>query len=276
MGFTRGRLSSALPVHPDLIVFDLISALTSRASGDQRDAYFSAAAAMANCLSSTARHYGQVGEERERKHLQATAGSVLQVQEFAFLASRAPHLLEKYGLKTVEERFEQQLSLALQSFGFRTIPTTRGARRGDIICITDKVPPAAILVEAKTSVRPYKLPVADERALSEYAQRLKSSSWFPFPLRLICIVGQNPDGKLAERLRHLETETGVPVRYCSAMAMAALLVRPTTGVTTEDFVKSLLDADRIISKEHLISMSAESEEKLAALRDWINTTLRPG
>jgi hypothetical protein len=273
MALASGGLISVLPIRPDLTVFDLISMLTSQVTGGQRDAHFSAAAAMANCLSSAAKHYGQVGEERERARLQATAGSVLHVQEFALLAGRAPHLLKKYGLKTVEERFEQQLSLALQSFGFRTIPTTRGARRGDIICITNKVPPAALLVEAKTSVRPYKLPVADERALLEYAQRLKGSSWTLFPLQLICIVGPDPDRKLAERLRHLENKAGVPVRYCSAVAMAALLMRPPTGVTAEDFVASLLDADRIVSTDHLISMSSKSEEKLVALRNLIKITL---
>ena len=91
-----------------------------------------------------------------------------------------PHLVKKYGPKVVEERFEQQLNLALQSLGFITVPTRRGARRGDLLCVTSGDTAAAILVEAKTSTNPYKLPVADERALAEYATA-KRVTLVPFP-----------------------------------------------------------------------------------------------
>ncbi len=272
MALTSGTLSSVLPSRPEHIVLDMISSLTSAATG-RGDAHFSAAAAMADCLSSTARHYARVGEERERTRLQATANSVLQAHELPLLASRASHMLEKYGSKEVELRFERQLSLALQTYGFRTVPAPKGTRRGDIICLTDRTSPVAVLVEAKTSARPYRLPVKDERALIEYAQRLKASSWFNYPLRLICIVGPNPDKNLAERLNRLEAVTQVATRYCSATALVGLLTRPPVGVTTEDIVEALVGADKIVSKDHLISISSKAEEKLAAVRNSIKIFL---
>jgi hypothetical protein len=264
--------SSIAPLRTEDIVLDMISSLASVAAG-QGDAHFSAAAAMVDCLSFAARHDARVREEKERARLQATANSVLQVHELPQLASRAPHMLEKYGSKEVEVRFEQQLNLALQTCGFRTVPAPKGTRRGDIICLTDKTPPVAILVEAKTSVRPYKLPVKDERALIEYAQQLNASSWFQYPLRLICIVGPNPDRNIAERLNRLEVSTQVTARYCSVTALVGLLTRPPVGVTTEDIVKALVGADRVVSTDDLTSISSKAEEKLTTLRSSIGKLL---
>lgn len=272
MALTSGTFSSILPSRPEHIVLDAISSLTSVASG-RGDAHFNAAAAMADCLSSAAKHYARVGEERERARLRATSNSVLQIHELPFLASRESHMLEKYGSKEVEVRFEQQLCLALQIYGFRTVPALKGTRQGDIICLTDTVPPTAVLVEAKTSARPYRLPVKDQRALIEYAQRLTASSWFQHPLRLICIVGPDPDRNLADRLKRLEANTHVAMRYCSATSLVGLLTRPPVGVTTEDIVEALIDADRIVSKDHLTSISSKAEEKLAAMRNSIKIYL---
>ena len=129
------------------------------------------------------------------------------------------------------------------------------------------------LVEAKTSKHLYNLPAKDERALWDYAQKLKNPSPIIFPLRLILIIGPNPDAKLAKRLNHLETAARVPVRYCSAVALAAFLRLPPTGVTAEDLFEAFLVDDRIISMDHLVSISSKSQERLIAFRNWIGTTL---
>ena len=273
MALDDDKLRAISPIRFDLALFEHISLLTSLASANKHLAYSGAAVDIANCLSSAAAHYGRAGERREQVQMQATARSVLHLPEFPLLADRAPHLLKKYGLKTVEERFEQQLSLALQSLGFRTVPTTRGSRRGDNICITGGDSPVAILVEAKTSKHLYNLPAKDERALWDYAQKLKNPSPIIFPLRLILIIGPNPDAKLAKRLNHLETAARVPVRYCSAVALAAFLRLPPTGVTAEDLFEAFLVDDRIISMDHLVSISSKSQERLIAFRNWIGTTL---
>jgi hypothetical protein len=269
---TSRTLSSIAPVRPEDTVLDMISSLASAAAG-QGDVHFIAAAAMVDCLAFAARRDARVREERERERLRATANSVLQVHELPQLANQAAHMREKYGDKGVEARFEQQLSLALQTCGFRTVPASRGARRGDIICLTDKTPSVAILVEAKTSAHPYKLPVKDERALIDYAEQLDASSWFQYPIRLICIVGPNPHQNVTERLKRLENSTQVPVRYCNIMALVSLLTRPPVGVTTEDIVEALISADRVVSTDDLTSISSKAEEKLAALRASIEKLL---
>lgn len=267
-------LAPILPLRPELIIFDMISSL-SLDSTELPGAYCRAGSAMAKLLSSAAGNYGRNGDERERVRLQATANSLLHVHELPFLAARVPHTLKKYGPKKVEKRFEQQLNLALQWLGFRTIPTTPGARTGDIICITSKQSPPAVLVEAKTSAHPYRLPTDDERALLEYAQKLREESWFPYPLKLICIFGPEPDGSLRERLRGLEIEAGVPVRYCTAGAFVALLLSPPAGTTADDLVGHLLHADQIVSKEYLLSVSSAAVENLKNLRRLVNASLRP-
>ena len=269
---TSRTLTSIAPSRPEDIVLDTITSLASAAVG-QGDAHSSAAAAMVDCLSFAARHDARVREEKERARLQATANSVLQVHELPQLASQAPHMREKYGSKKVEVRFEQQLSLVLQTCGFRTIPAPKGARRGDIICLTDKTSPAAILVEAKTSAHPYKLPVKDERALIDYAQRLNASSWFQYPLKLICIVGPNPDRIIAKHLKRLEASTQVAARYCNITALVGLLTRPPVGITAEDIVEALIGADRVVSTDDLTSILSKAEEKLAALRSSIEKFL---
>jgi len=166
------------------------------------------------------------------------------------------------------------VSLALQTLGFHTIPTTKGARRGDIICITGKASPVAVLVEAKTSAHPYRLPVKDERALQEYAQQLRAAPRFNFPLRLIIIIGPQPHERLSEHLHRLEIAAKVPVRYCSASTLATVIRKPPTGVTVEELVDALLSGDPIVPVDHLISISSKAEEELAALRNLINLTLR--
>jgi len=264
--------SSIAPTRPEDTVLDMISSLASAAVG-QGDAHFVAAAAMVDCLSFAARRDVRAREERERERLKATANSVLQVHELPQLASQAAHMREKYGDKGVEARFEQQLSLALQTCGFRTVPASRGSRRGDIICLTDRTPSVAILVEAKTSTHPYKLPVKDERALIDYAEQLNSESWFQYPLRLICIVGRDPDRNITERLKRLEASTQVTVRYCNITALVGLLTRPPVGVTTEDIVEALVGADRVVSTDALTSISSKAEEKLATLRTSIEKFL---
>lgn len=83
-------------------------------------------------------------------------------------------------------------------------------------------------------------------------------------LRLICIVGPNPDRNIAERLNRLEVSTQVTARYCSVTALVGLLTRPPVGVTTEDIVKALVGADRVVSTDDLTSISSKAEEKLTA------------
>jgi hypothetical protein len=269
---TGRRFNSLSPVRPDETVLEMISSLASLAVLLD-DPYSSAAAAMTACLSFAARHDARLGAKREIERQRTTAHTVLEVHELPLLASRAPHTLERYGEKEVETRFEQQLALALQTCGFRTIPAARGQRRGDLICLTDKVPPVAILVDAKTSARPYNLPAKDERALIEYAQWIDDASFFQYPLRLICIVGQQPGRNIADRLRRIESATQVPTHYCNVVALVRLLTHPPVGVTSGDIVEAIVGADAVVPVDGLASLSSAAAEKLAALRQSVEKFL---
>jgi hypothetical protein len=272
LSFSNSALDSVMPVRGDHIILDLISALTVPHWEDP--SYLYAEMAMANFLSSAAKHYGHKREARQKEHLRATAESLLQAHELPFLARRDAHMLERYGAKEIEARFERQLNLAFQHFGFFTAPTAPGKRRGDIVCINPGSPPAAILVEAKTSGSPYRLPVADERALTEYADRIKRSSTFPFDLQLILIIGQEPDKRLEDHLRALEIASRTPVRYCSAGVLAGYLVNRLILVSAGDFIQAILEADRIVSGEALFTASSRMDEQLAAWRSLINIVLK--
>jgi hypothetical protein len=268
MKVSREPLDSVLSFHPDIMIFDMLALLTSTVS--LSDAYCKAAGLMANCLSSIAAKYARIGHERERERWQTTADSVLRPQEFTSLARQMPPQVEKYGVGKVAERFEQQLNLALQLLGFFTRPAGRGERYGDIVCLTDQAPPEAVLVEAKTSAQPYKLPVSDQRALLEYAQRD-----IPFQVKLICIVGPKPAENLAGRLRQLEKKVGIPIRYCEA-TLVVFLLHARTRVPLKDLVGSLINADRVISQGDLESMLSRFGEKSAAWTDVLNAYLAQG
>lgn len=274
---SNSALDSVMPVRMDHIVLNLISALTMPQGEDPE--HLRAAMAMANFLSSASKYYGGKREERQKERLRATATSLLQAHELPFLARRDGPMLERYGgTNKVAARFEQQLNLAFQSLGLLTASTVPGKRRVDIVCINPGTPatsPTAILVEAKTSKDPYRLPVDDERALKEYAERIKRSRLrFPFDLQLILIVGQMPHKTLEDRLRALEIATQTPVRYCSASTLAGYLVDRPIPLPADDFIQSILKADRIVSKEVLFAASSKTAEELAAWTTLINTVLQ--
>jgi hypothetical protein len=199
------------------------------------------------------------------------------VNELGGLARREPHLLERYGGKEVERRFEQQLNLALRTLRFRTFPASSGQRRGDIICLTErrsaKRGPDAVLIEAKTSAKPYSLPPKDERALIEYAERIQQEPFFNAPLGLICVIGQEPGSNIAVRLRHIQNETQIPTRYCTVTIFANLLRLPAVGVTAIDILDALVSADPVVSVDVFSSVYSTAERKWNAQRFDFDTAL---
>lgn len=266
MQLSRGMVARAgkdgMPGPVPELLFVLIRALAERPRYSDN-----VAVSIANCISTTAMRCSGFAQEREVEHWRDTATSVLRVREFTLLAGRDAVVAKKYGDENIAERFEQQLNLALQHLGFRTMPTVRGSRRGDIVCLTDQSPIEAILVEAKTSARPYRLPVADERALVEYANQD-----LPYPLRLIVLVGPKPSDSLSVRLRRLERSAGRPVRYFDSSLLASLLNGPPI-VSAKDLIRCLLESDLIVSASNLESMIERSKGKTAAWNKLVTAYL---
>ena len=149
--------------------------------------------------------------------------SALLTHELALLASRDKKLLSRYGAKQVEKVFEKQLALLFQSYGFYVVATKVGQKTVDLICISsDPRQKMTILVEAKTSGKPYSLPTKDRRALVEYAKDVKKSLTGMPNLEFVLITGPQPGSTLEGRLSKLEAEIQTPARYITAAELAAV------------------------------------------------------
>ena len=176
-----------------------------------------------SALSNTSAVCRAVSDE-SMKTLEGMA-SALKGVDLANLASRAQHAVKRFGDKNVEMVFERQLAFLMRSFGFFVSPSTTGRRAIDLICISAVPEPYMLMVEAKTSRRAYYLPTKDARALKEYAKNTQAMLSTLPPLKLLLIVGPNPASTLVDKLRSLEAEVGVPIRYCEASVLADLRKR---------------------------------------------------
>lgn len=167
------------------------------------------------------REFGQgLGQETVRIAGPFTA---MRLDELARLAARDTDLARRYHPRPIEAVFEEQLSLVFQSLGFYVVRACLCDRSVDLVCVSpDPREHSTVLVEAKTSAGPYKLPVDDERALLEYLEVTRRALTTLPPVRLVLLVGHKPARSLEPRLRRLETQGGLPVRFCSAGDIADL------------------------------------------------------
>ena len=185
--------------------------------------------------------------------------SSIDLPELQDLAARAAGMIEKYGERRVEKVFEQQLALLMQSLGFYVVRTRTGRRRVDLVCISsDPNHQYSVLVEAKSTHRPYALPTSDQRALSEYADDVRRTLVTLPPLRLVFLVGPSGASTLEAKLNLLEGNLGTPVRFLTATQLALLrdlvpghapaaafrdlAVGARTRVLTDDFARSVAEA----------------------------------
>jgi hypothetical protein len=198
--------------------------------------------------------YGEfVYRERDKLTTQKTIESAFSdrwLDELHLLSKRAPSLTDKYGAKQLERRFERHLALLLQTFGFVTIPALSGEPAADLLCIgRDSEERFTILVDAKSSKRPYVLPKDDQRALLDYIQEtLHTLSDLP-PLKLALIVGHGPAGTVGDKLARLETDANLPLRFVAAEDMAAFRRRFDGSVRLDLLLDMLLNGNRVLSTE---------------------------
>jgi hypothetical protein len=175
--------------------------------------------------------------------------SALQTHELALLASRDKKLLNRYGTKQVEKVFERQLALLFQSYGFYVVGTKSGQKTVDLICISsDPREPMTILIEAKTSGKPYSLPTKDRRALVEYVNDVRKSLTTMPPLAFVLITGPQAGTTLERRLSELEAEIQIPARYATAAELAAVRECMAGPIPMEILRKEVLLSDTRILK----------------------------
>jgi hypothetical protein len=152
-----------------------------------------------------------------------TPFSSIDLFELQGLASRQPALASKYGAGGVEKQFEQQLALLMQSLGFYVVRARTGRRQVDLVCISsDPNEQYTILLEAKSTRKPYALPVSDQRALSDYTDDVRRGLVTLPPLRFVLVAAPRAASTVESKLNVLEGEVGVPIRFITAKQLASL------------------------------------------------------
>lgn len=93
------------------------------------------------------------------------------------------------------------------------------------------------LLEAKTTSRPYSLPRDDARALIEYVQEVRRALTTLPTLLFVLIVGPEASSTLSDKLRRLELEVGLPIRFCRAEDLAQLRDSITGPLPLDEMVR---------------------------------------
>jgi hypothetical protein len=204
---------------------------------------------MANRLLHSLLHYlGEVYDDAKRpwnKEHHVGPFSQIQLQELSLLARRDAAVEKKYGQKQIERVFEQQLALIVQSLGLLVVPARTGERSVDLICISSDASRVTFLLEAKTSAKPYTLPVKDERALLEYIEQVQTALTSLPRLDFVLIVSGEPSKTLSKKLRSLEGKSHVPIRFCRAQDLAELREMSVGPLPIEAFRDDLIGGPHV-------------------------------
>lgn len=180
--------------------------------------------------------------------------SSIKTEELSLLASRDPEITKRYGQKVLEKVFERQLALIMQSFGMYVVSTKMGIRTVDLICISSFPDQKyTFLVEAKTTNKPYSLPRKDFRALKEYVDDVRHTLHTLPALRFVLISAYKPSRTLRNKLRDLQAETGVPVRFISSKQISDLRENVIGPLPSDVF------ADKVLSSPYILEDGFASE-----------------
>ena len=143
------------PVGWDKFVFWSIEDLNRIAASSGYLEHMALAVGMTLHLTVTARESADLRDKVDFDRRESALGLLAITQELPLLASRNATMQDRYGSKQVESRFEQQLSILMQSLGYFTVPTVPGERRIDLVCISATSGQSGgghtILLEAKST-----------------------------------------------------------------------------------------------------------------------------
>jgi len=220
----------------------------------------------------------KAARERDQRdfELRNTAlGTLVAVEELSQLASRTPTIVQRYGTSEIEIRFEAQLALLMQSFGFLVVRTERAQRRIDLVCIAPGSPEGSytILLEAKTTAGNYALPTKDSRAIAEYVSSVRSALKTLPPLRLVIVVGGKPAKTVMTKIGELEATCGLPVRYCDVALLQRLRHQIPGPVDHPHFIKVCMEAGRILGLEEIRQLVESDKSVRAAHGNFVEALL---
>jgi hypothetical protein len=200
--------------------------------------------------------------------------SLLRLPELQLLASQDQQMRQLYGPKMVEKAFESQLALLMQSLGFYVIKTRTGERTLDLVCISgDPTSSFTMMLEAKTTKAAYALPTKDERALTEYIAAVQEGLTTSPKLGLVLMVGSAASKTLGSRLRRVETNSGVAVRFCRAQELATLRESVLGPLPLALLKEELLSAPNIVPASFVKNIVRKTNERHAAQETLVRTFL---
>lgn len=176
--------------------------------------------------------------------------SLVRPQELGPIAAREQAMIRRHGEKALESIFEQQIALVFQSFGFLVIPTQKGKRSADLLCLSNDSPVnRLIMIEAKTTKGFYSLPSKDERALREYVETVRTSlRTLPEP-SLLLLVAPRGASTLEAKLDTLSDAIRIPIRFIRAETLAGLREAAPGAIPSDLLVDSLMSEPTIVKDE---------------------------
>ncbi|MGH8685256.1 MAG: hypothetical protein ACREUM_07895 [Nitrosospira sp.] len=259
----------------DQFIYWSIQAISEVASASGQREHLELGCMMTAFLSRRARKAVAVRDQTDFDRRDAMLGSLVVVQELHQLAERSANVVKRYGEKHVEKRFEQQLSLLFQSFGFVVVATGSGERRVDLICFAPGVPGPgySMLVEAKSTKNKYTLPTKDSRAIEDYVRDAKSKLITLPPLKLVLIIGPEIAHTVPNKIRALEASTGVPVRYCDASLLARTRRELPGTLPLATFLNQFLESGPIIESSAIRSIVEADNLTRSAHVDFVKALL---
>lgn len=259
----------------DLFVFWAVEHISEVALASSRTEH----ARMGHVLSrALARRSREAVDRRDKADIEfrdAVWRDAVSLRELSDLASRRDIVVEKYGEKNVESKFEESLNLLFQGLGFMVIPTRQGQRRVDMICISPggEGDPYTILVEAKSSHSGYTLPTKDARAIAEYVDSVRGRLRTLPALRLVLIVGPEGAKTLSGKVKELDYDLPVPVRYMSARNLVFLREGLRGIVPARSFLKAMIAADGFVTAESIKPIFASHKAANAAHSEFVSRLL---
>jgi hypothetical protein len=193
----------------------------------------------------------------------------LRTHELLALASRADTLQQRYGARMIARLFERQLALVIESLGFLVAPAAAGVRGSDMLCISrDDAHSYSMLVDAKTSRRPYALPSRDERAFTEYVGQFRRYMGDLPRLAFVLLVGHGPARTTIVKMRLLQNHLGVPIRFVDAGDLAWLRNQLLGPVDRRLWHDALTTCDVIVTRESLEALFQTQMQTKNAYRQF--------
>ncbi|MEU7122137.1 hypothetical protein [Streptomyces zaomyceticus] len=263
------------PVGYDLFVFWAIEHLSEVALFSPHQEHLRMGHLLSRALAERSREAVDRRDKADIEFRDRIWRDAVSVRELPALASRQKGVVEKYGEKHVESKFEDSLNLLMQGLGFMVIPTRQGQRRVDMICISPggDSDPYAILIEAKSSHNNYALPTKDSRAISEYVDSVRGRLRTLPPLRLVLIVGPEGAKTLGGKVRDLDFELPVPVRYMPIRTLLLLRESLPGVVPAQAFLRAMMAAESVVLPVHVESVISAFRTVNAAHSEFISRML---